>query len=128
MLSAAALAAKLLQADNSPLPDAHPSTPLPKVDADLVTPGLLGFFTLFLSALAVFFLARSMARRVQRVNHRARLQGESLPDIAADSAKDGDVGRPTVNPPTDGPGDEGERKDLHGEQQSMAWEDFKPPQ
>ncbi|ABS06027.1 hypothetical protein Krad_4568 (plasmid) [Kineococcus radiotolerans SRS30216 = ATCC BAA-149] len=47
------------------------------MDADLVTPGLWGFLTLFLSAVAVYFLGRSMARRVQRVNHRARLQAEA---------------------------------------------------
>lgn len=57
----------------SPLPLPDPSTPS-QVDADLVTPGLYGFLTLFLSAVAVYFLCRSMARRVQRVNQRARLQ------------------------------------------------------
>lgn len=57
-----------LSASPLPVPTAQS-----QVDADLVTPGLWGFATLFLSAVAVFFLARSMARRVQRVEYRARL-------------------------------------------------------
>ncbi|WP_432515186.1 hypothetical protein [Kineococcus sp. SYSU DK001] len=48
----------------------------PKVDADLVTPGLWGFVLLFVLAVAVYFLGRSMARRIQRVNHRARAEAE----------------------------------------------------
>lgn len=57
----------------------YSTSPLPapagqsEVDADLVTPGLWGFATLFFFAVAVFLLGRSMARRVQRVDHRARL-------------------------------------------------------
>jgi hypothetical protein len=54
-------------------PSPQPGTSSP-VDADLVTPGLWGFATLFASAVAVYFLGRSMARRVQRVNQRARLE------------------------------------------------------
>lgn len=47
-------------------------TAVPEVDADLVTPGLRGFLVLFFFAVAVYFLGRSMARRVRRVNQRAR--------------------------------------------------------
>ena len=78
----------------APLPIPDPSA-TSEVDADLVTPGLWGFLTLFLSALAVYFLGRSMARRVQRVNHRARLAAasglgndEGEPDPAADESPD----------------------------------------
>jgi hypothetical protein len=78
----------------SPLPSPHADTPTttPEVDADLVTPGLWGFLTLFLSAVAVYFLGRSMARRVQRVNHRARLQAEAEAQSRAEAgvgARDG---------------------------------------
>lgn len=52
------------------------TTATPKVDADLVTPGLWGFVLLFFLALAVYFLGRSMARRVRRVNQRARVEAE----------------------------------------------------
>lgn len=48
----------------------------PEVDADLVTPGLWGFLLLFVLAVGVYFLGRSMARRIQRVNHRAQLEAE----------------------------------------------------
>lgn len=71
---------------STPLPSPHPSSSgsTPDVDADLVTPGLYGFVTLFLSALAVFFLARSMARRVQRMTYRARLEAEAAEREAAE--------------------------------------------
>jgi hypothetical protein len=59
----------------TPTPTSTAST-TPKVDADLVTPGLAGFVMLFVLAVAVYFLGRSMARRIQRVNHRARLEEE----------------------------------------------------
>ncbi|WP_432561118.1 hypothetical protein [Kineococcus sp. SYSU DK003] len=58
-------------------------TATPEVDADLVTPGLAGFVVLFLSAIAVYFLARSMARRIQKVNHRARTEAEEKAGTAA---------------------------------------------
>ncbi|MGI4895275.1 MAG: hypothetical protein ACRYF3_09200 [Janthinobacterium lividum] len=62
----------------TPSPGA-PTTGTPvttEVDADLVTPGLWGFVLLFVLAVAVYFLGRSMARRVQRVNQRARAEEE----------------------------------------------------
>ena len=52
------------------------TTPTADIDADLVTPGLWGFVSLFVLALAVYFLGRGMARRVQRVNQRARVEAE----------------------------------------------------
>ncbi|GAB3467285.1 hypothetical protein AB1207_18925 [Kineococcus endophyticus] len=55
----------------------------PKVDADLVTPGLSGFVMLFVLAVAVYFLGRSMARRIRRVNHRARLEEQERAAAAA---------------------------------------------
>ncbi|WP_380170242.1 hypothetical protein ACFEMC_14265 [Kineococcus sp. DHX-1] len=58
----------------------------PKVDADLVTPGLAGFVMLFALAVAVYFLGRSMARRIRRVNHRARLEEQERAAAAAPSA------------------------------------------
>lgn len=65
----------------------------PKVDADLVTPGLWGFVALFVLAVAVYFLGRSMARRIQRVNNRARLEAEER--AAAQAA--------AASAPSDGP-------------------------
>ncbi|MEZ0490926.1 hypothetical protein AB2L28_01580 [Kineococcus sp. TBRC 1896] len=61
-------------------------TGTPKVDADLVTPGLWGFVALFVLAVAVYFLGRSMARRIQRVNHRARLEQEERAAAQAQGA------------------------------------------
>jgi len=72
-------AALLLAATPSPT-----TTTTPKVDADLVTPGLWGFVLLFFLALAVYFLGRSMARRVRRVNQRARLEAELQEAEASD--------------------------------------------
>ncbi|WP_432523530.1 hypothetical protein [Kineococcus sp. SYSU DK006] len=73
MIAAAAATRLVLAATPSPTA----STATPRVDADLVTPGLWGFVSLFVLALAVYFLGRSMARRVQRVNHRARAEREA---------------------------------------------------
>jgi len=64
-------------------PAPSPTTTTPAVDADLVTPGLWGFVTLFVLAVGVYFLARSMARRVQRVNQRARLEEQEAAERAA---------------------------------------------
>jgi Na+-transporting methylmalonyl-CoA/oxaloacetate decarboxylase gamma subunit len=52
------------------------TTATSEVDADLVTPGLWGFVMLFVLAVAVYFLGRSMARRIQRMNHRARVEAQ----------------------------------------------------
>lgn len=100
-------------------PTPSPTTTTPAVDADLVTPGLWGFVTLFVLAVAVYFLGRSMARRVQRMNQRARLQEQeaaerrAAEDAAAHpagaSAADGpDIGAPVPDEdprpaPTDRP-------------------------
>jgi hypothetical protein len=56
------------------------------LDADLVTPGLWGFLLLFFLAVAVYFLGRSMARRVRGVNQRARLEEEAEAERRATEA------------------------------------------
>ncbi|WP_205708836.1 hypothetical protein [Kineococcus siccus] len=90
--------AALLAATPSP----SPST-TPEVDADLVTPGLWGFVALFFLALAVYFLGRSMARRVRRVNQRARIEAELQEEEsrADGTAPDGPRSAPTVPAPAD---------------------------
>jgi len=74
------------------------TTATPKVDADLVTPGLWGFVLLFFLALAVYFLGRSMARRVRRVNQRARVEAELQEGRASaeDPARDEPQTTPTA--------------------------------
>ena len=67
----------------TPSPTATGQTPL---DADLVTPGLAGFLILFFLAVAVYFLGRSMARRVRGVNQRARLEEEAQAEREAAEA------------------------------------------
>ena len=86
----------------------------PKVDADLVTPGLWGFVLLFFLALAVYFLGRSMARRVRRVNQRARVEAELQEAALADQGPGEAVGQ--------GRGGEHERLDT-----SPAAADEDPP-
>ncbi|MCI2238370.1 hypothetical protein MO973_17965 [Paenibacillus sp. TRM 82003] len=70
------------------------------VDADLVTPGLGGFISFFLLAVAVYFIGRGMARRVQRVNQRARLEAEERAGTAARAVN----GEGAAEPPADRPG------------------------
>ncbi|GAA0294413.1 hypothetical protein [Kineococcus aurantiacus] len=55
-------------------------TTTPDVDADLVTPGLRGFVVLFVLAVAVYFLGRSMARRIQRVRHSEQPGADAGPE------------------------------------------------
>ncbi|WP_432503049.1 hypothetical protein [Kineococcus arenarius] len=69
------------------------STQEVSIDPDLVTPGLGGFLTLFALAMALYFLGRGMARRVQRVNQRARLDAEERAEAAA-ARTSGDAGQP----------------------------------
>jgi len=83
------------------------STATPKLDADLVTPGLWGFVLLFFLAIAVYLLGRSMARRVRRVNQRARVEAElveaELAEAEGRSPADGavrDAPRTTPTAPT----------------------------
>ena len=64
------------------------ATGTPKVDADLVTPGLKGFLILFVLAVAVYFLGRSMARRVRRVNQRARDEAEEQETVDTSNVTD----------------------------------------
>ncbi|PRY15211.1 hypothetical protein [Kineococcus rhizosphaerae] len=61
------------------------ATATPKVDADLVTPGLKGFLILFVLAVAVYFLGRSMARRIRRVNLEARAEAEAKAEAEAEA-------------------------------------------
>ncbi|NAZ87226.1 hypothetical protein [Kineococcus indalonis] len=78
----------------TPTPTTSSGTQQPSVDADLVTPGLGGFLALFGLALALYLLGRSMARRVQRVNHRARVEAEERAAAAARSGDDDAPGAP----------------------------------
>ncbi|MFB9375656.1 hypothetical protein ACFFKU_17940 [Kineococcus gynurae] len=67
-----ALVLALVAATSTPVPTRQETPP-----ADLVSPGIGGFLALFLLALAVYFLGRSMARRVRRVNQRAQVEAEA---------------------------------------------------
>lgn len=78
-------------------PTPSPSTTTPAVDADLVTPGLWGFLTLFVLAVAVYFLGRSMARRVQRMNQRVRLEEQEAAEREAAERAAADHGAVTLD-------------------------------
>ena len=80
------------------------STAAAEVDSDLVTPGVWGFLLLFFLALAVYFLGRSMARRVRGVNQRARLEEEAEAERQAAESEAAAVQRARG-----GGSDEGER-------------------
>jgi hypothetical protein len=49
-------------------------TPLPVIDEDMVTPGVIGFLVTFLIAVATVLLIVDMTRRVRRVRYRAEIQ------------------------------------------------------
>ena len=88
----------VLAATPSPTGTGGGQTPL---DADLVTPGLWGFLLLFFLAIAVYFLGRSMARRVRGVNQRARLEQEAQAEREAAERRAGERG-PGGEPPAQG--------------------------
>ncbi|WP_432546786.1 hypothetical protein [Kineococcus sp. SYSU DK004] len=84
-------------------PSPSPSDPAATLDPDLVTPGLWGFASLFVLALAVYLIGRGMARRVQRVNQRARVEAEERArEERARAAARGEEPGPDAH---DGPGD-----------------------
>lgn len=57
-----------------------------------MSPGFLGFLTVFLLALAVVFLIRSMNKRIRRVRYRAQvLEGQQAVDAPGSAA--GQTGR-----------------------------------
>jgi hypothetical protein len=95
------ITALVLAATPSPTGTGGGQTPL---DADLVTPGLWGFLLLFFLAIAVYFLGRSMARRVRGVNQRARLEEEAQAEREAAEAAARRAGErgPGGEPPAQG--------------------------
>ncbi len=44
------------------------------VDPNLVTPGVVGFFAIFLVAIVTVFLILDMTRRIRRTRYRAEIQ------------------------------------------------------
>ncbi|PPF30419.1 hypothetical protein C5C18_04935 [Rathayibacter tritici] len=59
----------VLAATSSPVP-----TPGPDFNEDTVTPGLFGFVTMLVIALAAVLLALDMARRVRRTTYTAQVK------------------------------------------------------
>lgn len=49
-------------------------TPIPVIDEDMVTPGVVGFLVTFLIAVATVLLVIDMTRRIRRVRYRAEVQ------------------------------------------------------
>lgn len=77
-------------------------TPVPEYtgDADLVTPGVIGFLVTFFIALATVLLIIDMNRRVRRVRYRAEVQEQLAAERAAEAeAADPKPGDPTANDP-----------------------------
>lgn len=87
-------------------PSPIPSDKVP--DASKVSPGLPGFIMIFLLAVAVIILARSMNKRIRRVKLRAEEQ-ELEEMAAADEERnqtpgDGSAGEEPDGRPSDEPG------------------------
>lgn len=61
--------ALVLAASSSPVP-----TPGPEFNEDTVTPGLFGFVTMLVIALAAVLLALDMVRRVRRTTYSAQVK------------------------------------------------------
>lgn len=70
-------ASMLLEAAQLALVSAASSTPVPttgpEFNEDTVTPGLFGFITMFVIALAAVLLALDMVRRVRRTTYTAQV-------------------------------------------------------
>ncbi len=64
------------------VPDPSP-VPTSGVDADLVTPGVAGFVTIFLLIVVVVLLIIDMTRRIRRVTHRAQVREQLEAEAAA---------------------------------------------
>ena len=88
-------AATLLESAHFALIRAAEATPVPttppEFNEDTVTPGLFGFVTMFVIALAAVLLALDMVRRVRRTTYRAQVN-EQLDAEERESA-DGAAGR-----------------------------------
>lgn len=69
------------------------NVPAPEIDPTRVTPGLGGFLTFFALALAAWFLYRSFATHMRRIDVRARLQAEE------DARRAAEPGGPAANGP-----------------------------
>ncbi len=70
------------------LTDVTPTpTPIPVIDENMVTPGVVGFVVTFLVAVATVLLALDMTRRIRRVRYRAEVRGE----LEAERKADGDA-------------------------------------
>lgn len=80
------------------------NAPAPEIDPTRVTPGVAGFLTFFALALAAWFLYRSFATHMRRIDVRARLQAE---EDARRSAEPGgqaaDAPGPAHDPADGGP-------------------------
>ena len=89
------IAATVLEAAHVALIRAAEATPVPttppEFNEDTVTPGLFGFVTMFVIALAAVLLALDMVRRVRRTTYRAQVN-EQLDAEERESA-DGAAGR-----------------------------------
>lgn len=64
-------------------------TTSPGFDENTVTPGVQGFFAIFLLAAAVVLLAVSMVRRIRRVRYREEVRLR----LEAEAAAEGDAPR-----------------------------------
>lgn len=85
VLNDALLRAGVWLAENTPAPDTGST-----VDANLVTPGVVGFVVTLLVALATVFLLVDMNRRIRRTRYReeVRMQLEAE-QAAADGSETG---------------------------------------
>ncbi|TDX75451.1 hypothetical protein EDF35_3716 [Rathayibacter sp. PhB151] len=90
------IAATVLEAAHLALIRAAEATPVPttapEFNEDTVTPGLFGFITMFVIALAAVFLALDMVRRVRRTTYRAQVN-EQLDSEERERAEDAPSGR-----------------------------------
>lgn len=91
----AAVVALAVFADSTP-----PPSPAPRLDPNLVTPGVWGFAAIAFVALAVIALVFDMMRRVRRVRYRADVQAELDAEQAAQRA-DAQHGAGAAGPASD---------------------------
>ncbi len=73
---------------------ATPSPSPSQIDANLVTPGVVGFIATLLLIVATIVLLVSMNRRIRRVNRRAEIAAQLDAEEAADAAVRGEDGTP----------------------------------
>jgi hypothetical protein len=79
-------------------------TPFPAYEGDvnLITPGVVGFFMIFLVAVATVFLILDMNRRIRRTRYR----GEVREQLEAERAAAESAAAAKSATPADGPADE----------------------